>query len=172
MLLNIDRYEHIEERKLMDIYSESNYENTDYFFPEMKDKNAAVLKVEEGFLGFLKGEFFSQTGNSYWILEDNDIWVSALRLSLVEDGLYYLEALETRPDSRRAGYATRLLNGVIDALKSKGPFRICDCISKKNIASINVHKKCGFDIVSESEFDYLQNESDDRDYGLEYRFQS
>ena len=170
MLLRISRFDDLDERKLMDIYSESNFENTDYFFPEMRDKKEAVRKVEEGFLGFLKDEFFSQSGSEYWVLESDGVWVSALRLSRIEDGLYYLEALETRPDCRRQGHAARLLDGVIDELKKAGPFRICDCISKRNTASIRTHEKCGFSIVSEAGYDYLLNESDDHDYGLEYRF--
>ena len=60
---------------------------------------------------------------------------------------------------------------VISVLKKNGPFKICDCVSKKNIASLETHKKCGFKIVSEKGFDYLQNEEDDRDYGLEYCFE-
>ncbi|MBQ3830054.1 MAG: GNAT family N-acetyltransferase [Spirochaetales bacterium] len=170
MLLRISRFDDLDERKLMDIYSESNFENTDYFFPDMRDKKEAVRKVEEGFLGFLKDEFFSQSGSEYWVLESDGVWVSALRLSRIEKGLYYLEALETRPDCRRQGHAARLLDGVIDELKKAGPFRICDCISKRNTASIKTHEKCGFSIVSEAGYDYLLNESDDHDYGLEYRF--
>ena len=169
MLLRISRFDDLDERKLMDIYSESNFENTDYFFPDMRDKKEAVRRVEEGFLGFLKDEFFSQSGSEYWVLESDGVWVSALRLSRIEKGLYYLEALETRPDCRRQGHAARLLDGVIDELKKAGPFRICDCISKRNTASIRTHEKCGFSIVSEAGYDYLLNESDDHDYGLEYR---
>ena len=170
MLRKIMKYSDLDERKLMDIYSESNFENTDYFFPDMRDKKEAVRRVEEGFLGFLKDEFFSQSGSEYWVLESDGVWVSALRLSRIEKGLYYLEALETRPDCRRQGHAARLLDGVIDELKKAGPFRICDCISKRNTASIKTHEKCGFSIVSEAGYDYLLNGSDDHDYGLEYRF--
>ena len=32
MLLRINRYEELDVRKLMDVYAESNFENTDYFF--------------------------------------------------------------------------------------------------------------------------------------------
>lgn len=170
MILRITRYCDLNERKLMDVYSESNFENTDYFFPNETDKAVAVRKVEEGFCGFLKDEFYANAGNAYWILEENGIWVCALRLNLIEKGLYYLEALETKPDCRKQGYATKLMNGVIETLKSDGSFRICDCISKKNVASIRTHEKCGFRIVSDKGFDYLQNEADDHDYGLEFSY--
>ena len=45
MLIRITEYGDLDERKLMDIYSESNYENTDYFFPEEPDKEKAVRQV-------------------------------------------------------------------------------------------------------------------------------
>jgi hypothetical protein len=58
MLRRITEYGGLDARKLMDIYSESNEENTEYFFPEETDKAKAVRQVEEGFLDFLKNEFF------------------------------------------------------------------------------------------------------------------
>ena len=170
MILQITRYCDLDERKLMDVYAESNFENTDYFFPDETDKAVAVRKVEEGFCGFLKDEFYANAGNAYWVLEENGIWICALRLNLIEKGFYYLEALETKPDCRKQGYATKLMNGVIEELKSEGSFRICDCISKKNIASIRTHEKCGFRIVSDKGFDYLRNEADDYDFGLEFSY--
>ena len=50
MLLRLRNYKDVDERKLMDIYSESNYENTDYFYPVEIDKTAAVKNVEAGFM--------------------------------------------------------------------------------------------------------------------------
>ena len=170
MLLVIEEYCDLNERKLMDIYSESNFENTDYFFPDETDKKLAAQKVEAGFLDFLKNEFFLQDQAVYWILEENGVWYSALRTCKVHNGPYYLEALETRPDLRGNGYASLLLSGVLDTLRKDGPFRICDCVGKKNSASLKVHAKCGFQIISEKGYDYLQDEEDDHDFGLEYRY--
>ena len=170
MLLKIQNYCDLNERMLMDIYSESNFENTDYFFPDEENKELAVQNVETGFLNFLKNEFFLQNDAAYWILEENGVWYSALRTCKVLNGPYYLEALETRPDFRKEGYASLLLSSVLDVLRKDGPFRICDCVSKKNTASLKVHAKCGFQIVSENGYDYLQNEEDNHDFGLEYRY--
>ena len=170
MLKEVTDYQDLDTRKLMDVYSESNYENTDYFFPDEPDKDAAVQKVEAGFLDFLKNDFFSRADGSYWILEINGIYVSALRTCTIQKGLYYLEALETRPDQRRKGYGAKLLSGVADSLKEHGPFRLCSCVSKKNIASLRTHEKSGFQIVSEEGYDYLTGEADDHDFGLEYRY--
>ena len=172
MLRVITTYADLDGPRLMAVYAESNLENTDYFFPEIEDKAMAVRKVEEGFLRFLRDEFFTGTSPAYYVLEEAGAWVSALRLNEVQPGLYYLEALETRPDRRRQGCAARLLREVIDHLKTKGPFRICDCVSKRNEPSLRTHLACGFQIVSEAGHDYLRNEDDEGDYGFEYRFDS
>ena len=169
MLLRITQYRDLDARKLMDIYSESNFENTDYFFPEEPDKEKAVRQVESGFLDFLENDFFgNQTEPAVWVYEENGIWLSALRTCMVQPGVHYLEALETRPDWRKNGYAARLLSGATHALEKKGPFRLCSCVSKKNTASLKTHEKCGFRIVSEAGYDYLLEEADDHDFGLEY----
>lgn len=170
MLLQITRYADLDERKLMDLYAEGNLENTDWFFPEIRDKAEAVRKVEAGFLGFLRDEFLDRPGNTYWILEEDGVWVSALRTTRIRPDFYYIEALETRTDCRKKGFASRLLAGVEEALQKGGPFRLCCCVSRKNTASLKTHLKCGFSVVSEAGFDYLLNESDSRNYGMEYRY--
>ena len=170
MLLKITEFAGLDTGKLMCVYSESNYENTDYFYPDETDKEAAVKKVEAGFTEFLRDDFFTQEEAACWILEEEGAWVSALRICRVQDGVYYLEALETRPDLRGKGYASKLLSGVLEAMKAEGGFRLCDCVSKRNAASLKTHLKCGFRIVSEEGYDYLNEEKDDHDFGLEYRY--
>lgn len=173
MLIKITSYDSLDTRKLMDIYAESNIENVDYFYPNTADKTAALALVEEGFLKFLKTDFFVQPNSTYYILEEEGSWVSALRLSLVENhdcSRYYIEALETRPESRHKGYASKLLEEVIETLKHEGPFILCDCVSKHNELSLKTHVKCGFQIVYNEGFDYLQNKVDHYCYGMEYRF--
>ena len=70
MLLRITNYSYLDAGKLMDIYAESNLENTDYFYPDETDKDAALKKVEAGFMDFLQNDFFKQDESAYWILED------------------------------------------------------------------------------------------------------
>lgn len=170
MLLRITNYSYLDAGKLMDIYAESNLENTDYFYPDETDKDAALKKVEAGFMDFLQNDFFKQDESAYWILEDEGVWLCAARTCRIKNGLYYLEALETRPDLRGKGYASQLLSSLLNVLKEEGSFILCDCVSKKNIASLRTHEKCGFQIVSDEGYDYLQEEADDHDYGLEYRY--
>ena len=168
MLIEITQYSDLDEEKLMAVYAESNYENTDYFFPLEQDKTRAVKQVETGFLTFLKQEFFKLDQATVWVMEEYGDWISAMRTCRIEDDVYFLEALETHPEYRRQGYAAKLLSGVTDTLKQIGSFRLCACVSKKNIASLKTHRKCGFQIVSDVGFDYLLQEGDDRDYGLAF----
>ncbi|WP_026518535.1 GNAT family N-acetyltransferase [Butyrivibrio sp. MC2021] len=170
MLRKIMKYSDLDERKLMDIYSESNYDNTEYFYPDEKDKEKAVKLVETNFCDFLKNDFFKREDSVYWIYEENGEWLSALRTNMVEPRLFYIEALETPPESRKKGYAAHLINLVLENLKKEGSFRVCDCVSKKNTASLKTHEKCGFKIVSDKGYDYLRNEESDRDYSLEYNY--
>lgn len=167
MMIKIIQSNDIDDNKLMSIYVESNFENTDYFYPEITDKVEAVKKVEHDFCDYIKTEFLNGA-NSYYVWENGGIWVSALRLYYIKDNFYFLEALETSPNFRKKGYATQLLTAVINELKTKGTFKICVCVGKNNIASLNTYKKCGFKVVNENGYDYLQKEIDNRSYGLEY----
>ena len=117
MLLKITRFEDIDTRRLMDIYAESNFENTDYFFPDEKDKKKAVKMVEEGFLDFLKNDYFTHPESVYYVYEENGVWISAARVFHALQDLYYLGGLETRPDFRRKGYAKKLILGITGDLK-------------------------------------------------------
>ena len=170
MLLVITNYEEIDGRKLMDIYKESNLDNTDYFYPAEKNKDIAVKNVEDGFLDYLQNEFFIQNGSIYWVYEVDGMWVSALRTNLIKPGLLYIEAFETRPDQRKKGYASKLLASIVQVLKQIGPFKLCSCVNKKNEESLNVHLKFGFKKVAENGYNYLLNSSEELDYGLEFTY--
>lgn len=72
--------------------------------------------------------------NTYYVLEKDNMPVSAARLSKIND-FYYLEALETPPKYRKKGYASELLNEMITHLHQQGSVDIRDCVSKTNTAS-------------------------------------
>ncbi len=170
MLLRITAFRDIDERRLMDVYAESNAENALEFFPDEADRAAALRQVEDGFLDYLKTGFFRRPEASYWILSEDGVWLCALRSCRVAGSLYYLEALETRPDSRGQGCAERLLSGVLDVMKKEGPFRLCCSVGKKNAASLRAHEACGFQIVSDEGWDYLRDTANPRSFGLAYRY--
>lgn len=168
MLRRLETFARVDGRRLMDIYREDNIENTDYFYPDMKDKAQALARVEQDFLHYLETDFFFKPGNACWVLEENGVWVSALRLSEIAPGDYCLEALSTHPDFRRQGCAARLLEAVLAELKKEGPFRLRDCVGKKNVPSLGVHEKCGFRIAAQDGTDCLSGEVNERCYGMEY----
>lgn len=167
MIITIKSYSELDERRLMDLYSEGNIENAEELYPD-DDRAQAVRKVEESFLDFLKNKFFASEGSEYFVLVENGEWVSALRTSRIRNRLYYMEALETRPDMRQRGYAKKLLLEVLGELKKRGRFELYCCVSKKNEPSIRTHLAAGFAIVSENGYSYLQNSTNERTYGLGY----
>ncbi len=170
MLLRITAYRDLDERKLMDVYAESNAENAEELFPHETGRDAALRQVEDGFLDYLKTGFFRRPEASYWILSEDGVWVSALRTCRVAGSLYYLEALETRPDCRGHGCAGRLLSGVLNVFQKEGSFRLCSSVGKGNIPSLNTHKACGFQIVSDEGWDYLRDTASADAFGLAFRW--
>ncbi len=168
MLIEITKFEDLDTRALMDLYRESNEENAEYFHPDM-DKTEALALQEAGFLEFLRRDFFNGV-NRYYVLEEGSVWVSALRLTPVREGFYYLEALETHPDYRKRGYGARVLSETLRSLEKSGPFEVHDRVNKKNTASLATHRKCGFVVDSEVGMDYLTGERNDRSYGMRYCF--
>lgn len=170
MIFEITSYDGLDARKLMDVYGEGNEEKIDYFYPGAEDRAEALKKVEDGFLDYLRNDFFSRLGNAYWVLEEDGVWLSAVRLYPVREGLYYLEALETHPAHRRQGCAARLLRALIRELAAHGPFRLCDCVGAHNLASRKTHEACGFHVAAEPGWDYLRDAPDEGTVGMEYAF--
>ncbi len=158
------------ERRRLHGYIYSNRENTAFFCPDIKDPEEARRKVEEGFLEYLENDFLKKEGNSICVLEESGIWQSALRLNCIRESFYYIETIETRPGSRRKGYASRLLGALIDDLKKGGSFTLVDSVANTNTASLNTHLATGFRIAGDEGYDYLQNTRDTRDYPMECSF--
>ena len=170
-LLEIRGFSRIDGRKLMDLYAESNMENADYFYPDMvADKAAARAKEEADFLAYIRDGFFKNEHDRYMVLAEDGLWVSALRLYALGAGEYYIEALETHPAFRRRGYGAALLRMVLARLGAEGPFRVRDCVNKKNIPSLRTHEKCGFTAADTMGHDLLDGSTDERCFTMEYRF--
>lgn len=143
MLLIKHTLAEIDFRQLMDIYIEGNLENGADRWPELSEAER-LPKAEAGFRNYLETGFFTLENARYCIWAVEGRYVSALRLEPYRDGLL-LEALETKPDCRRQGYARDL----IQAVKAAVPGKIYSQISKRNTASLAVHAKCGFQRIAE-----------------------
>ena len=82
---------------------------------------------------------------------------------------YYLEALETAKQYRKKGYGTEFLQELIRLLKRCGRVIIRSNVSKNNMASLALHRKCGFAIEEENGINYLTGEQRASVYGMVYR---
>ena len=139
MLYIAEKMKELNFRQLMDVYEEGNLENAAEFFPH-EPKEQWLLLAEQSFHQYLKECFFRTEGARYciWIIDGR--YVSALRLEPYRDGLL-LEALETRQDQRRKGYAAELITAVV---RYVGDTKVYSHVGKRNAASLRVHEKCGF----------------------------
>ena len=139
MLVICKRLSDLRWSELMAVYAEGNEENGAEFFSHLS-KNEQLLQAEQSFYDYLKRDFFARPEDRYCIWQEQGRYVAALRLHPYGDGLL-LEALETRPEYRRRGYAERLIKAVQMEFQ---PQKLYSHIGHKNAASIAVHLKCGF----------------------------
>lgn len=128
--------------ELMEVYCESVAESGKAFYPNLS-KNEQIIQAQQDFYAYLQQDFFTKEEDIYCIWEENGRYVCALRLEHYRDGLL-LEALETRPECRKQGYAEKLIRAVQTLV---GEQKIYSHISKKNVASQTVHQRCGFEKI-------------------------
>lgn len=147
MLLIARNMEQLSFGKLMEIYVEGNLEYGQMQAPDLSRERQIALG-EEAFREYLHDRFFPLPGAFYAVWQEDDAYVSALRLLPNRDGLL-LEALETAPAHRRKGYAAALIRAVLDDV---GAGKIYSHVSKSNEASLAVHRACGFSVY----LDYAQ----------------
>ena len=104
---------------------------------------------EADLISYLCEDFFQQKDAFYalWVVEGR--YKSALRIEPYDDGLL-LEALSTMPCARRMGYGSALVSQVLQYLRSSRYKIVYSHINKKNKPSLELHKKCGFRLFSDS----------------------
>lgn len=153
--------------QLMAVYRESNRENGKEFFPNHTPDMQLIL-AEEGFLDYLRQDFFRQSGALYCLWSDEGRYQSALRLEPYADGLL-LQALETAPNARRKGYARSLMEATLHYLRQTDAQAVYSHVSKRNLPSLNLHKVCGFTVHSDSAT-YLDGTVTQSSFTLRYTF--
>lgn len=129
--------------ELMLVYGESNRQNALDKYPRM-DKNVGLITVEQDFYSYLHNVFFKTEGAFYAILEEDGIYICALRMEPYRDGLL-LAALETRPQYRGKGYARKLILSVLSQVSGK----VYSHVDKQNSPSLAVHYACGFEKIGD-----------------------
>ena len=143
MLILVTSLRQLRFGELMEVYADSNEEKaTDW--PNLPHGYALTL-AEQDFRQYLDEVFFKTDGALCAVWEESGKYVSVLRLEPYRDGLL-LEGLETHPEQRKKGYAGMLISAVQQHL---GPVKIYSHVSKRNLASLRTHEKCGFAKISD-----------------------
>ena len=124
--------------KMMGIYTQSNQERGKQWGNESYERQIAL--AEQEFYAYLRQCFFTRPGSAYFLWEEQGSPVCAVRCESYADG-WLLTALETAPDCRGRGYATKLLIAVLETIQTG---KVYTHIRNDNLASQAVHKKCGF----------------------------
>ena len=101
------------------------------------------------FLSYIQDDFFQRKDACYCLLVVDDTYKSALRLEPYRDGLL-LQALETEPSARKMGYGFSLVKSVLEYFSGTTYKCIYSHVKKSNVASLKLHRKCGFQTVSDT----------------------
>lgn len=104
---------------------------------------------EEEFLTYLREDFFCEPDAFYAVWMEEAGYKAAARFCQYKDGFLF-HSLETVPSDRRKGYACLLVTRVLEHLKTSGCKIVYSHVEKRNKASLLLHKKCGFEIISDS----------------------
>jgi len=131
--------------ELMNVYAQSNALNGAEQYAD-SSQTLQIFEAEQNFYHYLNDVFFHQKDSFYAVWEADERYAAALRIEPYSDG-YLLCGLETAPDVRRRGYASALILAVQKYLANEGEYKIYSHISKKNKPSLEVHNRCGFEIV-------------------------
>lgn len=141
--------------ELMGVYLQGNQEKAKRDDPE-EPAGVGLRLAEENFFRYLRECFFRTPGAVYAVWEEGGSYVSALRAEPYRDGVL-INALETAPDQRGRGFASRLLGAVLGTLD--GP--VYSHVAKDNVPSLKLHQKLGFRRIQENAV-YLDGSVDHR----------
>lgn len=125
--------------RLMAVYRASNLEKARRLFPG-EPEDVGLRMAETEFYEYLSRVFFQTPGAVYALWEAEGRPVSALRLEPYQDG-WLLAGVETAPDCRRMGYAAALVEAACQSLVSG---KVYAHVSRRNRASLALHRRCGF----------------------------
>lgn len=146
MLTIIISFRELKTAQLLQVYQESLILAGKMQYPHLSD-NLQILEAEQDFYSFLK-DFFSQKDAFLAVWDAGQQYVSALRIAPYRDGVL-LTGLETAPDSRKRGYAIKLMSETMRFLSCLGVHKVYSHIRKDNTASISVHQKAGFQRIND-----------------------
>lgn len=144
MLKVINKLSQLKFSDLMQVYEETNLLTGREHYPGLPE-TAQLREAEQDFYEYLRSVFFRQKNAKYAVWEEHGRYLSAVRLEPYLDGVL-LCALETAPEYRRKGYGELMVKELQLYL---GGMRIYSHVAKANTPSIELHKKCGFQIIKD-----------------------
>ena len=104
--------------RLMAVYRESNGGNAAWFAPDAPTPEEGLQQTEVGFLTWLRENFLPSKENALRVREEDGVFLSALRLTEIEDFLW-LEA----PETRRTAGGWAMEKGCCGLLRRSLPMR-------------------------------------------------
>lgn len=132
---------------LMAVYEQSNQEYGRENYPALSPAEQ-LLQAEQDFYDYLRDDFFREPQAFCALWELQGCCVSALRIMQYRDG-FLLSGLETAPEARGKGCAKSLLKEVLSYMENCTNGVLYSHVKKNNIASLAVHKACGFEKYSD-----------------------
>ncbi len=144
--------------EFLEIFKESSKENALEWYPESTAEEA-LEKYENGFLEYMRDTFWKEKG-ALALLSWKGRYVSSLRLYTKDENTFLMEALETKPDCRKKGFASEIIRRTISCLEEKyDRIELISYTGKHNIASQHTHAAAGMKNIR----DYWENEQGERD---------
>jgi len=145
MLKIVNTVNQLDFSSLMEIYIQSNTRLGREQWP-MESDMEQLFRTELEFYRYLRMDFFQKSGAFYALWMEDYHSVSAVRLEPWRDG-WLLEGLETHPQHRKKGYATKVMQGALEQLTDE---KVYSHVHRGNAASLAVHRKNGFKLFSNS----------------------
>ena len=148
MLKIVKSLSELNKSQLLAVYAESTRKTGQMLYPNLSEAQQ-INFAEEDLVLYLREIFFRERDAFYAVWIDEGVYKSVLRIEPYRDGLL-LHALETVPNARKMGYAYKLVMAVLEYLKTVKYQAVYSHVHKQNIPSLRLHKKCGFQQVSDS----------------------
>jgi phosphinothricin acetyltransferase len=143
------------EEKDYEVYKKLFLEAYNEYLDSLKLKDPSQYKIEKREKRTVSRErfnFYLHTGSSFAAEEKGKVigYVASQSISFMHgvDKLLYIEYVVVKPEFRRRGTGTALMQRLLDYARRNGADRVYSTINPDNEASIRLHEKVGFNVRS------------------------
>ena len=141
------------EKKDYEAYKRLFLDAYNQYLESLKLKDPSQYKIEKREKRTVSRErfnFYLNTGSSFVAEETGKVigYVASQTISFMHgvDKLFYIEYVVVKPEFRRRGTGTALMQRLIDYARQNGANRVYSTINPDNEASIILHEKAGFNV--------------------------